>query len=59
MDLQNIDTSFQIRLIHDDPPVQTAGTQKGLIQDLRPVGGRQNKYTLIGIKAVHLGKELV
>ena len=59
MNLQDIHTSSQVRLIHDDPPVKTARPQKRRIQDLRPVRCRQNQKAFIRIKSVHLRQELV
>ena len=54
MDLQNLHTSLQIRLIHDDLPVKTARTKQRLIQNLRPVGRAQNQNPPGAVETVHL-----
>ena len=59
MDLEGGQTSGQVGPVHRDAPVEAAGAQKGLVQHLRPVGGRQEDDALSGVKAVHLGQELV
>ena len=59
MYLQNTHTAFQIRPLHNHPPVKTARTQKRRVQNLRPVGGSQNQDSLGGIKSVHLRQQLV
>ena len=57
--LQGIQTTLEIGLIHNDPPVKPAGAQQRLIQDLRPVGSRQAHNALGGLKAVDLAEQLV
>ena len=59
MHLQGIQTPLEIRLVHNDPPVKPAGAQQCLIQDFRPVGGRQAHNALGGLKAVDLAEQLV
>ena len=59
MHFQDLHTSFQIRLFHDDTAVKTSRSQKCLIQYFRPVGRCQQDDPALGIKAVHLGKQLV
>ena len=59
MYFQDLHAAFQIRFVHDDPPVKTSRTQKRRIQDLRTVRCRQDQETFIRIKSVHLRKELV
>ena len=59
VNFQNSDAPLQIRPVHDDPAVKTAGTQQRLIQDLGSVGGSEHKDTLGRLKAVHLREQLV
>ena len=59
VDLQSGQTARQIGAIHGDAPVETAGTQQGLVQHLRAVGGAQNDDALAGIEAVQLRQQLV
>ena len=57
VDLQDRNTAFEVRLVHDDAAVQTAGTAERRVQDLRTVGRRQDEHALRGIEAVHFGKQ--
>ena len=59
MYLENCDPALEVGAVHNDPPVKTAGTKQGLVQDLRAVGRADNQDTLGGLEAVHLGQELV
>ena len=59
MDLKGGQTARQIGTVHGDAPVEAAGAQQGLVQHLRAVGGRQKDDALGGVKAVHLGQQLV
>ena len=56
---QDFDAALEIRSVHDDPPVKTAGTKQRLIQDFRPVGRANDQNSLGCFKAVHLGEQLV
>src|SRR5690606_34685613 len=42
-----------------DGPVEPAGAQQRLVEDLRPVGGADDDDTLRAGEAVHLGEDLV
>ena len=59
MNLQNLNPSFQIRLVNDDTAVKSARTEQCLIQHLRTVGRSQNQNSLGGIKTIHLGQQLI
>ena len=59
VDLQGGQTARQIGTVHGDAPVEAAGTQQGLVQHLRAVGGAQNDDALAGIEAVQLRQQLV
>ena len=39
--------------------VEATGTQEGRIEDVGPVGGRDQDHALVGLEAVHLDEELV
>ena len=51
--LQHRYPALQIRFVHNNPPVQPAGTLQRRIQHFGPVGGRQDKDPLGGVEAVH------
>ena len=59
MDLQGGKSACQVGPVHGDAPVEAAGTQQGLIQHLRPVGGPQHDNALAGVEAVQLRQQLV
>ena len=59
MDLQGIQTALVVGPVHDDPAVEPAGPQQGLVQNLGPVGGGQTHDALGGLKAVDFAEELV
>ena len=59
MHLQGVQTALEVGTVHNDPPVKPTGTEQGLVQDLRPVGGRQTHNALGGLKAVDLAEQLV
>ena len=59
MYFQDIDTSLQIRFVHDDPSVKTSRAEKSRIKDLRTVRRRQDQKSLVRVKSVHLRKKLV
>ena len=59
VDLQNGDTALEVGTVNNDAAVKTAGTQKGLIQDLGTVGRADDQDTLGCLESVHLGKQLV
>ena len=45
--------------VDDDLPVETAGTQQRRIEDVRPVGGRDQNDVVLQLEPVHLDEELV
>ena len=59
MNLQDINTSFQIRTVNDNTAVKTSRTKKCRIQYLRTVGSCQDQKSLGSIKTIHLSKQLV
>src|SRR5207237_276866 len=44
---------------NDDAPVETARTEQSRIENVGPVGGRDEDDALVGLEAVHLDEELV
>ena len=57
--LENRDAAFEIRPVHNNPPVEAARTKQRGIQHLRPVRRRQNQKSLRGVKSVHFREELI
>ncbi len=54
VDFKNIDTSLQIRLIHNNAPVKASRSQKRFVKNLRSVRRRKNNNSLLAVKTVHL-----
>ena len=46
MNLQYLHTTLEVRLIHDNPSVETSRTQQCLVQNLRAVRRTQHQNTL-------------
>ena len=59
MHLQDVHAALQIRAVHDDPPVKTAGTKEGRVQHLGPVRRAQHQAGRMAVEAVHLRQQLV
>ena len=59
MHAQHSLAAAKIGQIHRDAAVKAAGAQQGGVQNLRTVGSAQHHNTLGGVKAVHLGQQLV
>ena len=57
--LQGGQTARQVGPVDGDAAVEPTGTQQGLVQNLRAVGGSQEDDALGGVEAVHLRQELV
>ena len=56
---ENRFTPRQVWFFDDDSPIKAPGAQKSLIQNLRPIGGRQYNNTLRAIKPIHFSKKLI
>ena len=52
MHLQGGQTARQVGPVDGDAAVEPTGTQQGLVQNLRAVGGSQEDDALGGVKAV-------
>ncbi len=59
MYLQNVNTAFQIRFIHNNTSVKPARSEQCLIQNFRSVCRTQDQNTLGAVKTIHFGKQLV
>ena len=54
VDLQNLSTAPDIRETHLHTAIETARAQQSVVQDVRPVGGRDRDHTAVALEAVHL-----
>ena len=59
MDLQDSQTTADIRFVDHDLAVETARTQQRRIQDVRSVRRRNDDDSFIGRKTIHLNQQLV
>ena len=59
MNLQDIDTSLQVRSVYDDTAVEAARTQKRGVKDFGAVGRSQYQAGRVTVEAVHFRKKLV
>ncbi len=59
MHLENLLAADDVRVRHDDLPVETAGAQQRRIEHVRPVGRGDENDALVRLEAVHLNQQLV
>ena len=59
MYLEDINSSFQIRLVNDDPTIKTSRTKQRRIQDLRTVRSCKKQQPFICIESIHFRKKLI
>ena len=59
MNSQDLKTTGVIRTVNGHLTVETAGTQQGCIENIRPVGGRNDDDAGIALETVHFGEQLV
>ena len=59
VDLEDRRASVAIRRIDRHPPIKPTRPQQRRIEDVRPVGRREHDHAGAGVKAVHLGQDLV
>jgi hypothetical protein len=52
-------SALQVRTVKDGLAIEAAGPEQRGVQDLRPVGRRQDEDALLGVEAVQLREELV
>ncbi len=56
---QDLFPALHVRARHHDLAIEAAGPQERRIEDVGPVGGRDEDDALVGLEAVHLDQELV
>ena len=56
--LQDLSPALVIRQRDVDQLIQSAGTQDGGVDDIRPVGGANDEHVLLGPHSVHLCQDL-
>ena len=59
VDAQDFLASAHVGRRDHDPPVETAGAQQGRVQDVGPVGRRDQDHALVRLETVHLDEQLV
>ena len=59
VDLEDLLAALDIGQTYIDLTVETAGTEQSFIQDIGPVGGRDDDNAVVGLEAVHLHQQLV
>ena len=57
--LEDFHPFIQVGKVHMNLAVKTSGTQKRLVQNIRPVRRRKDDDTGVGVEAVHFRKQLV
>jgi len=46
-------------MIDHDPAVETARAQQRRVEDIGPIGGRDQDHAVVGLETVHLHQQLV
>jgi hypothetical protein len=59
MHLEDLLTPLNVRAIERDLPIETARAEQGLVQDVRPIGARQNHHSGCRREPIHLDQQLV
>ena len=59
VDVENCPASLQVRAVHGDSPVETAGAQQGRVEDVGTVCSGDEDDVGIGAEAVHFDKDLI
>ena len=59
MDLENTLAALEVRVVHHDLAVETAGTQQRRVENVGAVGGRDDDDVGAGFETVHLDQNLV
>ena len=59
MDFEDLLAALDVGEVDVDLSVETAGTEKGVVEDVGTVGRRHDDDPFVGIKAVHLDEDLV
>ena len=50
---------LEVRHVHINLTVKTTSTHEGAVQNVSPVGGRQNDDTTVGAESIHLRQQLI
>ena len=59
MNLENLFSFLQVRQVHVNLAVETSCSEQCLVQYVCTVGGCENDDSGIGVKSIHLSKELI
>ena len=59
MDGQNALTPLDVRTGNNHTTIETARSEQGRIQHIRPVCGRDQDHAFVRLKSVHLDQKLV
>jgi hypothetical protein len=59
VDLEDLEPPVAVRRMYGDAPVEAAGAQQRLVEDLRAVRRAQDDQVRVGLEAVHLREDLV
>src|SRR5207244_2688476 len=59
VDPQNFLTALDVGPGNHDLTIEAAGTEKRGIEDVGPIGGRDEDHALVGLEAIHLDEELI
>ena len=58
MDSQNLQSAVHVRIGDLDDLIEATGTEKGLVDRVRPISRGQDEHALEGLHTVHLSQEL-
>src|SRR6201747_968663 len=59
VDLEDVLAALAVGTVDDDLAIETPGAQQGRVEDVGPVGGRDQDDVVLHLEAVHLDQELV
>ena len=59
MHFKDLFAAGHVRPVEDDSPVESTWSQERGIEDVGPVGGGDDDYVGVGVKAIHLDQDLV
>ena len=57
--LEDLEPALQVRSVDGDLPVEPARAQQRRVEDVGPVGGRDQDHAALDVEAVHLDQQLV
>ena len=50
---------LEVRHVHINLAIESAGTHQSAVQNIGPVRGRKDDHTTVGAKTIHLGQQLI